>query len=71
MIDEDEITIIEIKQLLRRYGINATGKKTLLMDRIRRLQQFLGTEVKKHEDTTMTHQAAEALVGAQDNATCP
>lgn len=39
-IDEENITIIEIKQLLRRFCINATGKKVALMERIRKLQSY-------------------------------
>lgn len=34
-IDEENITIIEIKQMLRRYGGNATGKKELLIQRLK------------------------------------
>jgi hypothetical protein len=46
-IDAENITIIEIKQLLRRYCINATGKKTVLMDRIKQLQEFLLAQLER------------------------
>lgn len=40
-IDEVNITIIEIKKFLRKYCISATGKKSLLMERVRTLQKHM------------------------------
>lgn len=48
-IDEENITIIEIKQLLRRYSLSATGKKTVLMDRIRRAQAHFKADMEREE----------------------
>lgn len=46
-IDEVNITIIEIKKFLRRYCISATGKKSLLMERVRILQKHMEELLKK------------------------
>lgn len=40
-IDEENITIIEIKQMLRKYGGNATGKKELLMHRLKTMREHV------------------------------
>lgn len=43
-LDWENITVVELKRLLRKYGLNSTGKKTLLIGRvqeaIRRLQEM-------------------------------
>jgi hypothetical protein len=39
-IDAENITIIEVKQLLRRYSVNATGKKQVLLERIAALRDY-------------------------------
>lgn len=55
-VDEANITIVEIKQLLRKYSINATGKKVVLMERIRKMQAFLqasSQEVEKNRAETV------------------
>lgn len=57
-IDEENITIIEIKQMLRRYCINATGKKTLLMDRIRQLKAYLRAQLERETASLPTQMAA-------------
>lgn len=44
-IDEENITIVEIKQLLRKYSINATGKKHILMDRIKKMKLYLSSQI--------------------------
>lgn len=67
-IDEENITIIEVKQLLRRYSINATGKKTVLMERIRRLQEYLKVELQRQQDT-LVRQAAQSLISASPKLT--
>ena len=59
-IDEENITIIEIKQLLRRYSINATGKKTLLMDRIKTMQKLFKEDLMRRQEN-LVHQAAQVL----------
>lgn len=46
-IDEENITIIEVKTLLRRYGLNATGKKHVLLERIRAIRAALDVFVAK------------------------
>jgi hypothetical protein len=53
-MDWENITVIELKRLLRKYGMNSTGKKTLLIERvqdaIRRLQDmYLGMDFKIDE----------------------
>jgi hypothetical protein len=41
-IDWENITVVEMKSLLRKYGLNSQGKKTLLADRIKEARQRLG-----------------------------
>ena len=40
-IDWENITVVEMKSLLRKYGLNSQGKKTLLADRIKEARQRL------------------------------
>lgn len=39
-IDAENITIVEVKQLLRKYSVNATGKKHILLERIDALRKY-------------------------------
>lgn len=73
-INEVEITIVEIKQLLRKYSINATGKKHILMDRIKTLQAHLKAQqaldrvsLSTSEDAKM-HAKKEGLGEAETKA---
>ena len=43
-IDFQNVTVLEMKQLLRRFGLNSTGKKVQLMERIREIETFLRQE---------------------------
>lgn len=56
-VNEGEITIVEIKQLLRKYSINATGKKHVLMDRIKTITAHLKAQ-KEFEQATRAKQEA-------------
>ena len=43
-LDYSNVTVLEMKQLLRRFGLNSTGKKVQLMERIREIEGFLKSE---------------------------
>lgn len=40
-MDWENITVIELKRLLRKYGLNSTGKKTLLIERVKEAMKKL------------------------------
>lgn len=52
----EDTTIIEIKQLLRKFGINATGKKHVLADRIQQLQAYM--KCQREQRSAMRQSAA-------------
>lgn len=43
-LDYSNVTVLEMKQLLRKFGLNSTGKKVQLIERIREIQTFLRQE---------------------------
>ena len=47
--DFANVTVMEMKQLLRKFGLNSTGKKVQLMERIREIEAFLRSESKKQQ----------------------
>lgn len=47
VLDFSNITVIEMKALLRKYGLARTGKKVELEDRIRQVAQFLQDQIAK------------------------
>lgn len=46
-IDFTNVTVLELKQILRRFGLNSTGKKAQLVERIKEISKYLKTEGKK------------------------
>ncbi len=67
-IDEDNITILEIKQMLRKYCINATGKKHVLLERIRKLQAYFR---EMHDKERLSTQARLPPAEAASDADSP
>lgn len=47
--DFANVTVMEMKQLLRKFGLNSTGKKVQLMERIKEIETFLRSESRKHQ----------------------
>lgn len=46
-IDFTNVTVLELKQVLRKFGLNSTGKKVQLVERITEISNFLKTEGRK------------------------
>ncbi len=46
-IDLTNVTVLELKQILRRFGLNSTGKKAQLVERIMEISNYLKSEGRK------------------------
>lgn len=46
-LDLNNVTVLELKQVLRKYGLNSTGKKVQLVERIREISTYLKAEGRK------------------------
>lgn len=46
-LDLSNVTVLELKQILRRFGLNSTGKKAQLIERIMEISNYLKTEGRK------------------------
>jgi hypothetical protein len=48
-VDFENVTVIELKGLLRRYGIARAGKKVELEERVKQVAEFLEQQIAKEE----------------------
>lgn len=46
-LDLSNVTVLKLKQVLRKYGLNSTGKKVQLVERIKEISNYLKTEGRK------------------------
>lgn len=46
-LDFTNVTVLELKQVLRKFGLNSTGKKVQLVERIKEISSYLKTEGRK------------------------
>ena len=46
-LDLSNVTVLELKQVLRKFGLNSTGKKAQLVERIKEISNYLKTEGRK------------------------
>lgn len=67
-LDLSHVTVIELKQVLRKYGLNSTGKKVQLVERIREISNYLKVEGKKRAkiETTTNDSASNVSVVSQE-----
>jgi hypothetical protein len=49
-LDFENITVVEMKSLLRKYGLARTGKKVELEDRIRQVASFLQNQIARERE---------------------
>lgn len=43
-LELNNVTVVELKQILKKFGLNSTGKKVQLVERIKEISAFLKTE---------------------------
>ena len=58
-IDFTNVTVLELKQILRKFGLNSTGKKAQLVERITEISTFLKTEGRKRAKIEINDTAPE------------
>lgn len=51
-LDFTNVTVLELKQILRKFGLNSTGKKVQLVERIQEIANYLKTEGRKRVKTS-------------------
>lgn len=67
-LELNNVTVVELKQILKKFGLNSTGKKLELVERIKEISGFLKTEgrkrVKVDESESVVSQKSLSAVSA-------
>jgi hypothetical protein len=61
-LDFGNVTVLELKQVLRKFGLNSTGKKAELVERISEISNYLQAEGRKRAKTVKDDESEGELV---------
>ena len=64
-LDFTNVTVLELKQILRKFGLNSTGKKAQLVERISEISTYLQAEGRKRakiDRSSATVESSSAVV---------
>ena len=70
-LDLNNVTVLELKQVLRKFGLNSTGKKVQLVERIKEISNYLKAEGRKRtkvdekEESDLVSSSCASVVSIQ------